>query len=270
VKNAHVRTSQRFLERLVKQEEASPTALSTLPLSYLSERLTAIAPQVLRSMPSKARVLREIHEHAVSRTELMKQLAPLGAGYKTIDRLLQCNRIPSMKVMRGGSACTFIERKHVLQARRALLSLISVRDFIAQHDLDWRTYMAIRDTGLLRTGVMNEYLYRQDISALITRLELMSAPVRESRGPVWRIFCGSTVHMLGGSSIVFDVVQAAIQGQIKVFRDLSKPGLSAFSIGMDGIGWAAVRSRVVHRARVVRPAQAQRGLFDAQEAEVMA
>lgn len=268
--NAHVRTGQRFLERLVKQEEAAPTALSSLPLRYLSERLMAISPQVLRITASRPRKFREIHEHAVSRTELMQQLAPLGAGYKTIDRLLQCNRIPSMKVMRGGSALTFIERKHALQARRALLSLISVRDFIAQHDLDWRTYMAIRDTALIRTGLMHEFLYRQDISALIARLELMSAPEHESRDPVWRLFRETTVGMVGGSSLFFDVVQAAIQGQIKVYRDLSKPGLSAFSIGIDGIGWAVVRSKIVHRARVVRPAQAQRSLFDAQEAEVTA
>ena len=108
--NIHVLAAKRFLDALMLQADKQPTALSTLPLTSLRERLMSFAPVATPRAAHGEMAFRELREHAV--------------------------------------------RKHVLQARRAMLSLIHARDFATEHNLDWRTYKAIRDTSLIRTGAL--------------------------------------------------------------------------------------------------------------------
>lgn len=255
--NTHIRTAKHLLVGLLKQEEKTRTGLSNLPLRLLSDRLTAIAPQIIRRASPAGTVFGPLRDHGVSKAALQEQLSPLGAGYETLTRWLKNGQIPSKKLILGHKEVTFIEGKHALRARRAMLSLIHASEFMLQHELDWRMYTVIRDTALVKTGVLHEYLYRQEIAALIARLELMSAPAHELPCSIWRLFRSATVKLVGGRAIFFDLVQAAIQGHVRVFRDLSKPGLSAFTIGMDSLDWAILRQRAAHRARVAGRAQAR-------------
>jgi len=265
--NIHVLAAKRFLDVLMAQEDKQPTALSTLPLSRLRERLMSFAPVATPRAAHGEMAFRELREHAVNKAALLEELAPLGAGSDVVNRWIRTDLIPTTKLSREGMNFTFVERKHVLQARRAMLSLIHARDFASEHNLDWRTYKAIRDTSLIRTGALGVrgYLYRKDIVALIGQLELMSAPVHGTSALRWPLFCESTLHIAEQRSTFVALVRAALQGQVQVYRDLSKPGLSAFSLGVDGIAWLAGRRRASFYERRWRPVLQQPGLFDAQE-----
>ncbi|MEH0166706.1 TniQ family protein [Roseateles microcysteis] len=265
--NAHLLAARRFIDGLIGQEGKTPTALSALPLEVLRERLMCFAPVATPRTPHGGMAFRDLREHAVNKSVLLEDLAPLGGGPELVNRWIRCKLITTVKVIREGMAFTFIEREHARQARRALLSLIHARDFVAQHDLDWCTYKAIRDIGLINTGALGlrGYLHRKDIAALIAQLELMSAPVHEASSLRWPLFCETTLHCAEQRATFLALVRAAIQGRIRVYRELSRPGLSAFSIGVDGIVWMARRRRAFFYERKWRPAVGQRGLFDAQE-----
>lgn len=265
--NIHVLAAKRFLDALMLQEDKQPTALSTLPLASLRERLMSFAPVATPRAAHGEMAFRELREHAVNKAALLEELAPLGAGSDVVNHWIRTNLIPTTKLSREGTNFTFVERKHVLQARRAMLSLIHARDFAAEHNLDWRTYKAIRDTSLIRTGALGVrgYLYRKDVVTLIGQLELMSAPVHGTSALRWPLFCESTLHIAEQRSTFVALVRAALQGQVQVYRDLSKPGLSAFSIGVDGIAWLAGRRRAFFYERKWRPVLQQPGLFDPQE-----
>lgn len=265
--NIHVLAAKRFLDGLILQEEKQPTALSALPLTSLRERLLAGAPVATPRSAHGEMAFRELRTRAVNKSVLFEELAPLGAGSDVVDHWVRAKLIPTTKVSRDGMSFVFVDRKDVLQARRAMLSLIHARDFAAEHGLDWRTYKAIKDTSLLRTGALGlrGFLYRKEIVALTSQLELMSAPVHGASALRWTLFCESTFHIAEQRSTFVSVVQAALRGQIQVYRDLSKQGLSAFSIGVDGIAWLAGRRRAYFCERRWRPAMQQPGLFDAQE-----
>lgn len=265
--NIHVLAAKRFLDTLIVQEDRHPTALSTLPLTTLRQRLMSFAPVATPRTAYGEMAFRDLRAHAVNKSVLLEELAPLGAGADVVDHWIRANLIPTTKLSREGMSYTFVERTDVLQARRAMLSLIHARDFAAEHSLDWRTYKAIRDTSLLSTGALGlrGYLYRKEIVALTGQLELMSAPVHGASTLRWQLFCESTFHIAEQRSTFVAVVKAALRGQIQVYRDLSKPGLSAFSIGVDGIAWLAGRRRAHFCERRWRPAMQQPGLFDAQE-----
>lgn len=264
--NIHVLAAKRFLDWITSQETGAPTALSSLPLKSLRERLTSFAPVATPRTPHGEMAFREQLKRAVNKSVLLEELAPIGGGSDIVNRWIRRKLIPTTKVSREGMDFTFIERKDLLQARRTLLSLIQARDFAAEHELDWITYKAIRDTGLIKTGVLGirGYLYRRDIVALTCQLELMSSPVHGASGLRWQLFCESTLHIAEQRTTFVALVRAATQGQIRVYRDLSKPGLSAFSIGVDGIAWLAGRRRAFFYERKWRPRLQQPGLFDAQ------
>lgn len=268
--NVHFRAAKRLIDALQAREVREGTALSGVPLTYLGERLTALAPQSLVPRPVGGTALQGFGEHSICKAAFIDQLASQGPGYHALSRLIGRGQISTTKVLRGSREFTLIERTHARQARRMIQSLIHVREFMAQNDLDTTTYSAIKDSALLKTGIVREYLYRQEIAALVSRLELMSGPGSDERGPCWRVFSAMTVSAIGGPSMFFDFVQAAIQGQFKVFRDLSKQGLSAFSIGTDAIRWATTRRQAIRSARAARPAVAQSSLFDDQASEVIA
>ncbi len=139
-----------------------------------------------------------------------------------------------------------------------------------EHDVDAITYEAIRDAALLKTGILRAYLYRQEIAALVCRLELMCSPATEAQGPRWQVFCAATIDALGGRPMFCDFIQAALQGRFRMFRDLSKQGLSAFSISIDALNWAVERRRAIHCARAAQPTKGQGSLFGTHESEVMA
>lgn len=266
----HFRAAMQLIHVLEQQEDRSRTALSSLPLRHLCERLTALAPWSVVPRPVGGTALRRDSEHGICKAALIKQVRELGPGSQAINRLIKDGRIPATRVLRGGKEFTLIQRKHAQATRRALLSLIHMQEFVAQHELDISTYSAIRDSGLLKTGVMREYLYRQEVTALAARLELMSRPAADGDGPRWRVFCATTVNAVGSASLFHGFVQAAIQGHFKVFRDLSKHGLSAFSVGIDAIVWATGRRRAFHAERAAKSLEAQGSLFGLHESEAMA
>lgn len=265
--NAHVLAAKRFLDGLLVQEAKAVTALSTLPLEDLRQRLMQSAPLGTSRTPHGDMSFRTEREHAISKSALLEEVNPIGGGAWIVDQWIRKKLIATTKVLREGMAFTFIDRCEARRVRTYLLSLIHARDLVQQHDLDWRTYKAIRDTGLLETGMlgMRGYLRRKDVNSLASRLELMSGPANAPSALRWKLFSEGTLFLAEQRSTFLALVRAALDGQIAVYRDLSKPGLSAFSIGVDGVTWLAGRRRAFFCERKWRPRMDQQGLFDIQD-----
>lgn len=268
--NVHVLAAKRLLEEAIIREQKEATALSLLPLQKLSERVLSFSRRATPRTPHGAMAFRDLREHTVNRAAALEQLAPLGASSEVLERWIRCKLLPTVQVSRRGRHFVFIEREHLRQVRRALSSLIHARDFATEHCLSWTTYKAIRDSGLLRTGALGlrGFLYRKDISHLTTQLELMSAPEHQASALRWRLFGEATLQIAEQRGTFRALVKAAVQGQIKIYRDLSRPGLSAFSIGVDGITWLTARRKAFFLERRWRPCISQPDLFDERAIEI--
>lgn len=269
--NIHVLAAKRFFDELIMQEQKAATALSLLPLQHLSERVLSFSRRSTPRTPHGDMAFRDLREHAVNKSVLLEQTALLGASSHVLDRWIREQLLPTVQVSRGGKQFMFIDREHVRQIRRALSSLIHARDFAAEHCLSWVTYKAIRDSGLLRTGALGirGFLYRKEIANLMTQLEFMSSPDHNASALRWRLFDEATLHIAEQRHTYLALVKAAVQGYVRIYRDLSKPGLSSFSIGVDGITWLAARRRAFFFERKWRPNVEQPELFDAQEMETL-
>ncbi len=266
----HFRSAKRLIDALLARQVKEETVLAAVPLRDLGERLTALAPQVLVPRPVGGTALQGVRDHSICKAAFIDQLAAHGLRYQAVNRLFQRGHIPTTKLPCGSREFTLIEKSHAQRARRVMLSLIHAREFMVEHDVDTTTYEAIRDAALLKTGILRAYLYRQEVAALVTRLELMCGPATDAQGPRWRVFCAATINAIGGRPMLSEFIQAALQGRFRIFRDLSKQGLSAFSISIDALSWAVERRRAIHCERAALPTQAQGSLFGTHESEVMA
>lgn len=268
--NAHFRAAKRLIDALEARDVREGTALMAVPLRHLGERLAALAPEALIPRPVGGTALQGVRDHSICKAAFIDQLAAHGPRYQAVNRLFQRGQIPTTKLPCGSREFTLIEKSHAQRARRLMLSLIHANEFMVQHDIDTTTYEAIRHAALLKTGILRAYLYRQEITALVTRLELMCSPATDIQSPRWQVFCAATIGAVGGRPMFSDFIQAALQGRFQMFRDLSKQGLSAFSISADALSWAVERRRAIHCARAVQPTQGQGRLFCTHESEVIA
>lgn len=268
--DAHYRSAKRLIDALLERQVKEESVLADLPLRELGERIAALAPRILVPRPVGGTALQGVRNQSVCKAALLERLASHGPGREAINRLFKRGLIPTTKLLCGGRDFTLIDKSHAQRAKRVMLSLIHAREFMAEHDVDAITYEAIRHAALLKTGMLRAYLYRPEIASLVTRLELMCSPATDAQGPRWRVFCAATISAVGGRGLFCDFIHAAIQGRFRLFRDLSQPGLSAFSISIDALSWAVERRRAIHCERAAQATQAQGSLFGAHESEVAA
>lgn len=269
--NAHALAAQRLLMDLMRDEAKSKTVLSLLPLADLSGLLSSFKPGLAHRTAHGAMAFRQLRTEAMNKAEVKDELRAVGAGDDVVQRLLRnglLRTLQSNEQENGNNK--FIARQDVQRARRYLLTLMHARAFVAEHDLGWPTYVALRQTNLLSdvpTGLRG-FIRRSDVTLLMCRLELMSTPASNCPRLRWPLFSEQTLYAAEQRSTFALLIEAAIEGRFQVYRDLDRPGLSAFSIGVDGIAWLAAcrRSFFVYRKRGL--ASMQPDLFDAPDLQV--
>lgn len=237
----HYKAALRCIRRLMASEEKLASAASRLPLQELHDTLVAAAPQVGGMTKAGELLFQEERKHSMSRNEVTIQL---GLNDKAIDQWIKEGRFQRVDVRRiGAKRFIFLPREDVRRAKRYLNSLVYVEDFLAEHDIDWPTYFALRESRLvapIQTGD-RRYLARSEVVSLLSRLELMSSPLAELQGMRWPLFGRATVRLASSQSRYGELVRAVLSGRVAVFRSLSNSGLSAFRIGTDALAWLGSR-----------------------------
>lgn len=271
--NAHALAAQRLLMDLMRDEAKSKTVLSLLPIADLKDLLCAVKPGLAHRTEHGAMAFRQLRAKGMNQAEVKAELGAIGAGSEVVQRLLRSGQLRILKSngQKSGKQ-QLVSREDVQRAKKYLLTLMHARTFVAEHQLDWPTYVALRQTGLLSetpTGLRG-YIRRSDVALLTSRLELMSAPTSNGPRLRWLLFSEQALYASEQRSTFALLIEAAMEGRFKVYRDLDRPGLSAFSIGADGIAWLAAcrRSFFVHRKRGL--VFMQPDLFDVPELQVSA
>jgi hypothetical protein len=261
--NVHYKAALGCLRRLVAAEEIEPTVLGRLPLAHLHDGLVAAAPQLAVMTKAGQIVFREERERALSRNQVKEEL---GVNDLVINRWIRTGVFRNVEVRQlGAKRFVFISREDVRMARRNQLSLIYVEEFLDEHGVDWPTYFALSRSRLIAPVRVGDrrYLSRGALSDLSARLELLSAPADQLRGPQLPLFSQASVRLARSTCRFGDFVHAALAGRIAVFRDLGKPGLSAFMVGTEGITWLRRRARSTVTAATQNVERAQVQLFEA-------
>lgn len=257
----HYKAALRCIRRLMASEEKLASAASCLPLQELHDTLVAAAPQVGGMTKAGELLFQEERKHSLSRNEVIIQL---GLNDKAIDQWIKEGRFQRVDVRRvGAKRFIFLPREDVRRAKRYLNSLVYVEDFLVEHDVDWPTYFALRESELIapiQTGD-RRYLARSEVVSLMSRLELMSSPRAEQRGMGWPLFGQETVRLAASQARYGELVRAVLAGRVAVFRNLSNPGLSAFQIGTDALAWLGSCATPARR-RLAAGSEAQTDLFE--------
>lgn len=246
--NAQRRAAARCLSTIRITEARTVTVLSRLPLEQLHDGLLAAAPQMTVNTEPTERRFREEHSHALTRQQAIDYL---GVGGKLVNDWIRKRRFLNVTVRKvGRKHFIFIDRSDLKRARRYLLSLVYVEDFLSEQGVDWSVYFALRKQGILEPVQWGgrSYLGRDDVAALACRLELMSQPAAENEGLVYPLFSESTIVLGGRQETYGAFVNAALDGQFAVYRRLDLPGLSSFQVGPEALAWIRTR-RAVDRAR---------------------
>lgn len=248
--NLHYKNALGCLRRLMAAEQIEATVLGQLPLAQLHDGLVAAAPQLAATTKAGEIVFREERERAMSRNQVKEEL---GVKDPVIDRWIRTGVFRNVEYRRlGTKQFVFISREDVRRVRRFQLSLIYAEDFLVEHGVDWPTYFSLRRVQLIAPVQVGDrrYLSRGALSDLAAKLELQSAPASELRGPRLPLFGQAAVRLARSAGRYGDFVRAALAGEIPVFRDLEKPGLSAFMVDAEGIAWLHRR-----RERSANPAR---------------
>lgn len=269
--NAHALATQRLLMDLTRDEAKSQTVLSLLPLADLNSLLCAAKPGLAHRTEHGAMAFRQLRNKAMNQAEVKAELGAIGVGSDVVRRLLRSGQLRTVRSIghKGGNH-KLIAREDVQRAKKYLMTLIHARAFVAEHELDWATYVALRHTGLLSptpTGLRG-FIRRSDVALLTSRLELMSAPASIGPRLRWQLFSEQALYTAHQRSTFALLIEAAIEGKFPVYRDLERPGLSAFSIGADGIAWQAACRWSLFWCRKRGGVLKQPDLFDAPESQV--
>lgn len=269
--NAHALATQRLLMDLMCDEAKNQTVLSLLPLADLNGLLCAAKPGLAHRTEHGAMAFRQLRTTAMNQAEVKAELGAAGVGSDIIRRLLSNGqlRILQSNGDKGGKH-QLIAREDVQRAKKYLLTLMHARDFVAEHELDWTTYVALRQAGLLSdapTGLRG-FIRRSDVALLTSRLELMSAPASSGPRLRWPLFSEQALYAAEQRSTFALLIEAATEGKFQVYRDLDRPGLSAFSMGADGIAWLAACRRSFFLYRRRGGVLMQPDLFDLPEPQV--
>ena len=250
--NVHSLAADRCLRALIAAEAREVSVLSQLPLATLHDALSAAAPQMTVTTRPGQRLFEDERNQSLSRLQAIDYL---GVGEKVVDDWIRTRRLPRVTVHKAGrKRFIFIDRSDLKRARRYMLSLVYVEDFLTEQGVDWPVYFALRKEGILEPVQIGDrrYLHRDEVAALASRLETVSAPAAEHDGQTYPVFDQSTVDLAGRQETFAAFVQAALDGLFAVYRSLDRPGLSAFRVGPEALAWLRAR-RAVDRARNKAP-----------------
>lgn len=228
----------RFVRRVADLERKHTSLLSTVDLEGLYQAILAARPE--------ARVRPESYKrcfvNADGQGQSIKRFGEfLGISQPTAARWARVGRFKTEgRIDRLTSQQRFVPAHEVQAHLRLRRTLLSKDEFIRLNGLDQDIATVLYKSSLLRTVsyARCRLITKESASNLMLKLELQCAPyeqyVSERRvrllGPEVRSYARNGVDLIA-------LVEAAIRGEVRVFRSLDRPGLSSLDMDEEGLHW---------------------------------
>jgi hypothetical protein len=190
----------------------------------------------------------------------------LGVSEQLVTQWMHIGWLPRVQTrIIGRKRLHFINKQDVQQLRRRLASLLYVADLLSDHKIDLPTFYGLQAAGLLHPVCVAErrYVTRQQLSALISQLELVSTPKPADLLVDLPLFGQPTRGLCRMMDTYASLVRTALAGRFPVYRDLDATGLAAFRLGQEGLAW------VQNENRRAKASARQCSLLDAGQLELL-
>ncbi len=250
------------LRRLIDDESRVRTIMSRLPLVELRERLLAAAP--VGERPGSGALPRALHPPGCKSFEAVEAI--LGCTPTMLHHLLRTDYFQGViRIQFGRKRYVFVPDAEVDRVRRLFATYVTFPELLEELAIDKRAYWALHDAGFvppIELGCWRRYR-RQDISALLSRLDSASRPVPASNTGLQPLV-GDWLHMRRRPRACIALVLADIlEGRVPLFKRLDKEGLQAFLVDPS----APTRLRSISEAhhatnKIARNAPTQRSLWE--------
>lgn len=250
------------LARLIGDECRKRTIMSRLPLVELRERLLAAAP--IGERPGSGALPRALHPPGCKSFEAVEAI--LGCPPNMLYLMLQEGHFDGVKrIQFGRKRYIFVPDAEVDRVRRLFATYVTFPELLEELAIDKRAYRALHDAGFvppIELGSWRRYR-RQDISALLSRLDSASRPVQASDVGLQPLM-GDWLHMrLRPRACLAQILNDILGGRVPLFKRLDKVGLRAYFVGPS----APLHLRCLggaHRAanRIARNTPTQQSLWE--------
>lgn len=250
------------LARLVGDECRKRTIMSRLPLVELRERILAAAP--IGERPGSGALPRALHPPGCKSFEAVEAI--LGCPPNMLYLMLQEGHFDGVKrIQFGRKRYIFVPDAEVDRVRRLFATYVTFPELLEELAIDKRAYWALHDAGFvppIELGNWRRYR-RQDISALMSRLDSASRPVPASNLGLQPLM-GDWLHMRRRPrACIAQVLADILEGRVSLFKRLDKQGLQAFLVDPS----APTRLRSISEAhlaanKIARNAPTQRSLWE--------
>lgn len=243
---ARRRAASSCLDSLLASEAHEPTILSLLPLQGLRDRMMAAAPETGMIQACGALPRRQHPEDFVS---LDRAEALVGCTPGILTHLVREKVFSSVRTVgHGRKKYVFIHQSEVEVCRRWFSSLMSCEQVTAELQIDRRGYLVLLDAGHLRPLhiASRGWHNRQVVAALLNRLDDVARAFPERETSLQPLF-GEWMFRRGRPrSILIQIVNEIVRGELPLFRKLGEPGLLAYYVDqatIERLRWLAGVSR---------------------------
>jgi hypothetical protein len=238
--------AMRYLREIQRMERARPSLLSRVNFDSLYEAAVGARPEVCVKPPAyRACFVRE--DGLGMSFKLFGKL--IGVSGATVALWARSGRIQTEKRSnKANSQADFIPAREVDAHLRFRRALITKEEFIRANGLSLGTGEVLYKSGILRTVSYAHccFVVKESISNLMLRLELQSAPSEQGVSKIRMSLLGQEVSSIAWvASDLIALMEAAIAGDLRIFRSLERSGLSSFEIDDQGLTW--LLRRIKHR-----------------------
>jgi len=218
------------LARLIGDECRTHTIMSRLPLVELRERLLAAAP--VGERPGSGALPRALHPSGCKSFEAVEAI--LGCPPDMLSHLLQEGHFQGVtRIQFGRKRYIFVPDAEVDRVRRLFATYVTFNELLEELAIDKRTYWALHDAGYvppIELGSWRRYR-RQDVSALLSRLDSASRPSPEPSVGLQPLM-GDWLHMCRRPrACIAKILEDILDGRVPLYKRLDKEGMQAYFVG---------------------------------------
>lgn len=225
----HRKAAIACLTQLIGDECRRRTIMSMLPLEDLKARLLAAKPG--KEVTRCGALPRSMHPPSGKSLDAAGRI--LGCAPEFLDLLARRDELKGVvEIQFGRKRYCFVPDAEVDRLRELFASWMTFTELLETLGIDNRGYRALHDAGFLlpvRFGHLRRYR-RQDVSALLSRLDSVSRPLPDRRDGLQPVM-GEWMHMRGRTRAHIKVLlDDMLASRIPVYRRLGGDGLAAYYV----------------------------------------
>lgn len=238
------------LRRMLIDEGHRPTCFSKLQIGNL-RRQFRIGTQKDATTPDH-RLPQQSHALPVEYVSLSKAASLVGCPLTLLKHLVHNNICQGASFVRNGmKRYTFLPSHSVEACRRWYESVAAPEQVTKEMHIDLRSYRVLLDAKLLRPIVKTDSSHwhqRSELTDLCRYLEKVSQPYSTNATELYPLFGEWLFVEARPRAVSHELVKEIFCGKLPVFRQLGKPGLSAYYVDRTALErihklWCAHRVR---------------------------